>query len=65
MKIIVEVQIYPGRQNPAGILDVQMRVFTGGEIPTEIGVTRSLAAVRELPAAPSIRSRSLALNDPA
>lgn len=63
MKIIVEVQIYLGRQNPAGILDVQMMVFTGGEIPTQIGVTRSPAAVRELPATSSIRSRSLAPND--
>lgn len=52
MKIIAEAQIYPGRQNPAGISDVQMRVLAGGGIPTEIRVT-SPVAVRELPAAPS------------
>lgn len=64
MKIIVEVQIHPGRQNPAGIIDVQMRV-TGGEIPTQIrGHPESPAAVRELPAVPSIHLLSLAPNNP-
>ena len=66
MTIIVGVQVYPGRQNPAEIIDVQMRVLTGGGIPTQIrGHPESPAAVRELPAAPSIHLLSLALNHPA
>lgn len=59
VKIVAEAQVYPGRQNPTGIRDVQMRVLAGGGILTEIRM-RSPVAVRELPASPS--TLSLALN---
>lgn len=64
MKIIVEVQIYPGRQNPAGIRDVRKRVLTGGGIPAQIRAGTESCG-REGAAGSSLGSLSWARGDPA
>lgn len=54
VKIIVEVRVYPGRQNPTGIPDVQMGVLTHIHCSqTDKGHPESPGAAREFPAAPA------------